>query len=63
MKIGDTVYTINAKTNTIDDWILDGFINTPEEPFCQLTKGSKFCALPKRCVFKDKDQALKVLSK
>lgn len=61
MKIGDKVYVVNAKTNKVDEWIFDGYVIMPKEPFCRLLNGDKFCALPKRCVFENKAQAKKVL--
>ena len=63
MKVGDTVYVINAKTNKLDEWTFDGYMIMPNGAFCRLVKGKNFCMLPKRCVFKSKVQALKVLKK
>ena len=63
MKPGQTVYVINAKTNKLDEWIFDGYMIMPNGAFCRLVSGKNFCMLPKRCVFKDKDKALKVLKK
>lgn len=60
MKIGDTVYVINAKTNKIDEWTFDGVLKMPNGLFYRLVRGKEFCVLPRRCVFKTKDQALAV---
>lgn len=57
MKIGDTVYTVNAKTNTVDAWTFSGgYI----PGYTYLTKGSKMCFMPSKCVFETKAEAEKV---
>lgn len=63
MNIGDTVYTVNAKTNKVDSWTHGGILRTPTELLVQLTKGKKYTFIPARCVFKTEEEALKVASK
>ena len=50
MKVGDTVYTVNAKTNKVDSWIYNGTLRTPDEILVNLVNGKKSCFLPARCV-------------
>ena len=57
MKIGDTVYTINAKTNTVDSWTYNGMLPTKDGALCHLVNGKKYCCLPKRCVFETELEA------
>lgn len=61
-----TVYTINAQTNTVDEWLCTGEMtakyNGKMERLCFLQKERKSLALPKRCVFETKDAALAVLN-
>ncbi len=61
------VYVINAKTNDVDSWILDGEITATyqgkKETVCLLRKGRKSCALPKRCVFETEEAARAVLNR
>ena len=61
------VYVINAKTDKVDDWILDGEISAiyqgKKETVCLLRKGRKSCALPKRCVFETEEAARAVLNR
>ena len=63
MKIGDTVYTVNNKTNKVDSWIYNGMLRTPDEILCHLTKGSKYCFLPAKCVFTTESKAQAVAEK
>ena len=64
--MGKTVYVVNAKTNTVDSWILTGefkgSLNGKRETICFLSKGRKSCALPKRCVFETEEAARAVLN-
>lgn len=57
MEIGQTVYTINAKTNKVDEWTYNGVMRTPKELLAHLTNGKKYCFLPVRCVFNTKLEA------
>ena len=50
MVVGDTVYTVNAKTNKVDSWIYNGTLRTPDEILVNLVSGKKSCFLPARCV-------------
>jgi hypothetical protein len=60
MLVGDTVYTVNAKTNKVDSWIYNGTLRTPNEILINLVNGKKSCFLPARCVYLSKIQALAV---
>ena len=60
MKIGDTVYTVNAKTNEVDSWEYAGILPTKGELLVHLTKGKKYCYIPARCVFTSEAEAKKV---
>ena len=57
---GQTVYTVNAKTNEVDEWIISGVI--PGNKYI-LTRGKYQCVLPGKCIFDDRDQALAVAKK
>lgn len=57
MKIGDTVYTVNNKTNTVDSWTLSGTYVTG---YYLLKRGGKMCWIPKNCVFETIAEAEKV---
>lgn len=63
--VGKTVYTVNAKTNTVDSWIcfgeITGVYRGKKERLCFLQKGRKTLALPKRCVFESEEAARAVL--
>lgn len=63
MKQGDTVYTINNKSNEIDSWTFEGKLKTPTELLCHLTRGKQYCFIPARCVFATEDQAREVIKK
>lgn len=60
LKIGQEVYTINAKTNEVDTWKYYGSIRTPKAILVRLVRGKRSCFLPARCVFTSKEAALKV---
>ena len=55
---GQTVYTVNNKTNEVDEWIVSGII--PEKNLYILSRGNFQCVLPGRCIFEDKNRALSV---
>lgn len=62
--VGKTVYTVNAKTNSVDDWVcfreFTGLYQGKKERLCFLEKDKKRLVLPKRCVFLTKEMALAV---
>ena len=60
MKIGQEVYTVNAKTNQVDTWTFNGSIRTMDELLIHLVSGKKYAFLPARCVYSSKDKALAV---
>lgn len=57
MKEGQTVYTVNAKTNKVDSWTFSGHLKTKEELLLLLTNGKKSCFLPARCVYESELEA------
>ena len=57
MNIGDTVYTVNGKTNGVDTWQYDGVLPTKDGLLLRLVNGKKICYLPKRCVFETELEA------
>lgn len=61
LSIGQTVYTVNAKTKNIDKWTLSGVLPSNGEYLCQLTRGTKYVFLPIRCVFKTEEEAKETL--
>ena len=63
MKIGDTVYTVNAKTNKVDSWKFAGTLPTKDELLIHLRTNNNQCFLPVRCVFKSEAEALAVARK
>ena len=60
MKIGQEVYTVNAKTNQVDTWTFNGSIRTKEGLIICLRNGKKCGFLPARCVYASKNKALAV---
>jgi len=62
-----TVYTVNAKTNTVDSWIcfgeITGVYQGKKERLCLLQKLRKTLVLPKRCVFESEEAARAVAKK
>ena len=60
MKVGDTVYTVNAKTNKVDTWKYAGKLLTKDEVLIQLITNNSQCFLPRRCVFEIYEDALAV---
>ena len=63
MIIGQTVYTVNNKTNKVDSWTYNGTLRTPSELLVNLIKGKKSMFLPARCVFLYESEALAVARK
>lgn len=65
--VGKTVYTVNAKTNTVDSWIcfgeITGVYQGKKERLCLLQKVRKTLVLPKRCVFETEEAARAVAKK
>lgn len=60
MKIGQTVYTVNNKTNTIDEWTFNGVLNTGGKRLCHLVNGKKYCFLPHNAVYSTRTKALQI---
>lgn len=63
MKKGDTVYTVNNKTKSIDSWSYAGTLRTPDELLVQVTRGKQYMFIPARCVFTTEAEARRVLNK
>lgn len=63
MKIGQTVYTVNGKTNTVDSWECAGVLPTKDELLVCLVNGKKMCHLPARCVFESEAEAKSIAEK
>lgn len=65
--VGKTVYTVNAKTNTVDSWTcygeMSGLYHGKKERLCLLQKVRKTLVLPKRCVFETEEVARAVAKK
>lgn len=61
--LGDKVYTVNAKTNKVDEWEYAGVFKANGQTLIQLVDGKKTCFLPARCVYTDKNKALAVARK
>ena len=57
IKPGQTVYTVNAKTNMVDSWEYSGLLKTREGVLLFLTNGKKRTYLPARCVFETELEA------
>ena len=57
MKSGQTVYTVNAKTNTVDEWTYMGIFRTPLTTLVHLRDGEMFCFLPINCVYETREKA------
>jgi hypothetical protein len=57
MKTGDTVYTVNAKTNEVDTWTYAGTMRADGTLLIHLKSGKKECVLPARCVFDSMEKA------
>ena len=51
IKPGQIVYTVNAKTNTVDSWKYSGKLKDKRGVMLLLTNGNKSTFLPARCVF------------
>lgn len=61
--VGQKVYTVNAKDNTVDEWTYSGKLRTKDGLLIHLTRGKEYCFLPLRCVFSDRRKALYVARK
>lgn len=57
------VYTVNGRTNVVDEWDLVGTLPGENEKLKVLSKGKRMCILPARCVFSDKAKALEIANK
>ena len=62
MKIGQEVYTVNAKNNMVDRWHFYGSIRTEDGIRYALVRGRKHGFFPAKCVFESKEAALRVSS-
>jgi len=62
--VGKTVYTVNAKTNEVDEWLcfgeMSGLYQGKNERLCLLGKDRKQVVLPKRCVYNTLEKALEI---
>lgn len=54
---GQTVYTVNAKTNEVDSWKYSGEIPTKDGLLVHLRADNNQCFLPRRCVFETELEA------
>lgn len=63
MNIGDTVYTVNNKTNKVDSWIYNGTLRTPDAILVQLVDCTSSCFIPFTCVFESREKAQAVADK
>lgn len=63
MKMGDTVFTVNADTNKVDKWIFTGEMEMGGRLFMQLSTEKRSCFLPKECVFETHEEAAKIARK
>lgn len=65
--VGKVVYTVNAKTNTVDYWLcygeMSGLYQGKKERLCLLQRERKMLVLPKRCVFETREAARAVAKK
>jgi hypothetical protein len=60
LKVGQTVFTVNAKTKSVDEWVCNGFLPQRDEILVHLTRGTKYMFLPLRCVYTSRGKALEV---
>ena len=64
---GKVVYTVNAKTNTVEPWIcfgeITGTYQGKKERLCFLRKARGNVVLPKRCVFETEEAARAVATR
>ena len=62
--IGKTVYTVNNKTNKVDEWICNGEMTCiyqgEKQRVCFLQNGKKQLVLPKKCVYLSAEKAREV---
>ena len=61
--IGQTVYTVNNKTNKVDSWDYGGYLKSEHETLIHLVRGRQFCFIPARCVFATESEAQEVAKK
>ena len=60
-KVGQTVYTVNNKTNNIDKWVYCGGIPAKDAFLCQLKNDNgQMMFIPEKCVFSSKSKAKKI---
>ena len=60
MIVGQTVYTVNNRTNEVDEWQYAGTLPTKDELLIHLRTANNQCFLPARCVFETREKALAV---
>ena len=60
MEYGQKVYTVNAKTNEIDEWFYEGILPAENELLACLRNGKKYTHLPLRCVYLSEETAKEV---
>ena len=60
MKSGQTVYTVNAKTNAVDEWEYVNTFHTLDGKLAHLRNGKKYIFIPLRCVYETREKALEV---
>ena len=61
MKIGQTVYTVNAKTNKVDEWTLDSVLKSKKhKPLLVLTDGKHTGVFPHNAVYPTRARALEI---
>lgn len=60
MKIGQTVYTVNAKTNEVDEWTLDSVLKSKGKTLLVLTDGKGTGVFPHNAVYPTRARALEI---
>lgn len=60
MKIGQTVYTVNAKTNEVDEWIFDDIIKVEDKTLFDLHNDMGRVMLPCNAVYPTRARALEI---
>jgi hypothetical protein len=60
MELGQTVYTVNAKTNKVDEWIFDDIIEREDETLFVLYNDMGSVILPHNAVYPTRAKALEV---
>ena len=63
MTTGQTVYVVNAKTNSVDEWVYHYTVRANKTTLVFLTHGKKSCFIPINCVFDTYEKAVAVANK